>query len=118
MEEKKSVAIVDDEEFIGLMVSKFLQKEGLETTYFNRMLPAKENFLSTVYDYYFLDLNLPDGTGFDLVPLIKEKAKNAKIIIISAHDGHEELSRAKAFGIHDFIHKPFNKQSILDTVKS
>ncbi|KYG83428.1 response regulator [Roseivirga echinicomitans] len=117
MTERKSVAIVDDEEFIGHMVSKFLEKEGLKTTYFDRMLTAKENFLSTVYDYYFLDLNLPDGTGFDLVPLIQERAKDAKIIIISAHDGHEELSRARAFGVHDFIHKPFNKQSILNTVK-
>ncbi|WP_339607388.1 response regulator [uncultured Roseivirga sp.] len=117
MEEKKSVAIVDDEEFIGHMVSKFLQNEGLNTTYFDRMLTAREDFLNKIYDYYFLDLNLPDGTGFDLVPIIQEKAKNAKIIIISAHDGHEELSRAKAFGVHDFIHKPFNKQSILNTVK-
>lgn len=116
MKEKKSVAIVDDEEFIGHMVSKFLQNEGLETTYFDRMLTAKEDFLSTIYDYYFLDLNLPDGTGFDLVPIIQQKAKNAKIVIISAHDGHEELSRAKAFGVHDFIRKPFNKQSILNTV--
>mgnify|MGYP003642525817 CR=1 FL=1 len=87
MEEKKSVAIVDDEEFIGHMVSKFLQNEGLNTTYFDRMLTAREDFLNKIYDYYFLDLNLPDGTGFDLVPIIQEKAKNAKIIIISAHDG-------------------------------
>tara|TARA_A100000171_G_C2135179_1_gene149646 strand:- start:2032 stop:2388 length:357 start_codon:yes stop_codon:yes gene_type:complete len=116
MKETKSVAIVDDEEFIGHMVSKFLQNEGLTTVYFDRMLAAKEDFLKKTYDYYFLDLNLPDGTGFDLVPIIQEKAKNAKIIIISAHDGHEELSRAKAFGVHGFIHKPFNKQAILNTI--
>lgn len=116
MKKTKSAVIVDDEEFIGHMVSKFLKKEGLETAYFNRMLKARENFLDCQYDYYFLDLNMPDGTGFDLIPQIQEQCKDAKIIIISAHDGHEELSKAKAFGVHDFIHKPFSKQAILDTI--
>lgn len=112
----RRAVIVDDEEFIGHMVAKFLQKEGLETAYFNRMLSARENFFFNEYDFYFLDLNMPDGTGFDLIPQIQEKNKEAKIIIISAHDGHEELSKAKAFGVHDFIHKPFSKQAILDTI--
>jgi len=116
MKKIERAVIVDDEEFIGHMVSKFLQKKGLETAYFNRMLAAREDFFNSEYDYYFLDLNLPDGTGFDLIPQIQEKSKNAKIIIISAHDGHEELSKAKAFGVHDFIHKPFSKQAILDTL--
>lgn len=98
------------------MVSKFLQKEGYQTTYFGRMVPAREDFSKKKYDFYFLDLNLPDGTGFDLVPIIKEHATDAKIIIISAHDGVEELSRAEALGVDDFINKPFSKQAILNTL--
>lgn len=116
MQQDRTALIVDDEEDIGLMVSVFLKKAGISTTYMNRVMPAKEAIIESSFNFYFLDLNLPDGTGFDLIPLIKEKNERSKIIIISAYDGHLETSKANEFGVTNFIKKPFTKQDILNAI--
>lgn len=116
MKNQRTALIVDDEEDIGLMVSVFLRKAGIEAVYLNRITPALTVIESKDFDYYFLDLNLPDGTGFDLIPSIKLRNEDARIIIISAYDGHTETSKAEEFGVKAFIKKPFTKQQILATL--
>lgn len=118
MQKERTALIVDDEEDIGLMVSVFLKKAGVRSTYLNRVTPAISVIERYKFDYYFLDLNLPDGTGFDLIPTIKGKNKNARIIIISAYDSHLETSKARELGVKAFVKKPFTKQDLLATLKS
>ena len=114
---EKKVLIVDDEEDIGLMVSSFVKKAGMLPTYLNRVAPAETEIVEKHFDYYFLDLNLPDGTGFDLIPLIKEHNPKAIIVIISAYDSDRETSRAKELGVAAFLKKPFTKNALLETLE-
>ncbi len=109
--------IVDDEEDIGLMVARFLKKEGLEADYVNRIQKAKEKIINGDYNFFFLDLNLPDGTGFDLVPDIKSHNNDPKVVIISAFDGINETKKANEMGVDIFIKKPFTKNEVLEAVR-
>ena len=89
MTDKKEILIVDDEEDICLMVSSILRKSGYSVSYCTSITEGKEKVLAQTFQAFFLDLNLPDGSGFDLIPLIKKNNDlSAKIIIISAYDGH------------------------------
>jgi DNA-binding response OmpR family regulator len=117
MKNELKALIVDDEEDIGLMVSLILKKEGIYPTYINRVAPAKALINEKLFDFYFLDLNLPDGTGFDLIPSIREKNKDSKIIIISAYDGHLETTKAEGFEVTFFVKKPFTKKDILEAIQ-
>lgn len=110
--------IVDDEEEIGLMVSKFLQKEGLESSYVDSIEKAALLISKESFDLFFLDLNLPDGTGFDLIPAIKKQKEKKKIVVISAYDGIREIERSQELGVDLFIRKPFTKQQIIDAAKT
>ncbi len=108
--------IVDDEEDIGLMVSTFLRKEGMEADHANLIKNARQMIHENEYQLFFLDLKLPDGTGFDLVPDIKSNVKDPKLIIISAYDGDIETKKAKQLGIDIFIKKPFTKSEIIQAI--
>lgn len=110
--------IVDDESDIGLMLSRMLNKNGLEAEHVDRVENAK-SILSNKqkYDVYFLDLNLPDGTGFDLVPIIKKEQPEAKIYFISAYDGAYEKNKAVELEVNGFIKKPFTKSDILSVIE-
>ena len=110
--------IVDDEEDIGIMLSKILTNEGLDTKHVNSITSAFSEIENNAFHFYFLDLNLPDGTGFELIPDIKKNNKQAKIIIISAYDGAVELSRAKDLDVTNFIHKPFSKKQIVELIQN
>ncbi|MBU2913241.1 response regulator [Reichenbachiella agariperforans] len=113
-----NVLIVDDEEDIGLMVSMFLKKKGISVDYADRITKAKNMIQAHAYEVYFLDLNLPDGTGFDLVDDIRNASEGAKVVIISAYDGVVETRRAAEMNIDHFIKKPFTKKQIIDAVNA
>lgn len=70
------------------------------------------------YDLFFLDLNLPDGVGFDLIPFIKQHHEQAKVIIISAYDSSTETQKSQQLGVQAFVSKPFNKKRIQDLIAS
>ncbi len=111
--------VVDDESDIGLMLSRILTKAGLQSEYVDRIEKAKELMAQEQeYDIYFLDLNLPDGTGFDLVPLVKQRQAGASIYFISAYDGAYEKNKAEELEVTGFIKKPFSKADILKALEA
>ena len=108
--------IVDDEEELGLITSKILKKKGIDSKDVTTIADAEIQIREKNYGIYFLDLHLPDGSGFDLIPQIREKNKNAAIVIISAYDYYEELKKADFYEVNAFIKKPFTGYEILQTV--
>lgn len=54
------------------------------------------------------DQHLQDGSGLDLVKLIRSEDKTTPIVMISAHSGREVVISALQYGISEFIAKPFD----------
>ncbi|MEQ8712769.1 MAG: response regulator [Cyclobacteriaceae bacterium] len=113
---KLNALIVDDEEDIGALLVRFLGREGITTVYADRIKKAEKMIAQELFDFYLLDLNLPDGTGFDLIPSIRDQNSSATIIVISAYDGVAEMNRARELEVDRFIRKPFSKKLVLQTI--
>lgn len=109
--------IVDDEADIGIMTKIILKNEGIRADDVNSIKEAKTKIRQNDYDIYFLDLNLPDGSGFDLMPQIRKKNEAAGIVIISAFDGVAEIRKAHELEVDDFIKKPFSKRDIKKAIE-
>lgn len=108
----KRVLIIDDETDICLLLSALLRRLGYQPTCANFIEDGRRCLTSQQFDAIFLDINLPDGLGFDLLPVIKQAQADAKIIMISAFDGQAERRRATEQGANYFIGKPFTRRSI------
>lgn len=108
----KRVLIIDDEADICLLLSGLLRRLGYQPTCAHFIEEGRQCLNSQRFDAVFLDLNLPDGLGFDLLPVIKEDQNEAKIIMISAFDGQAERRRATEQGADYFIGKPFTRRSV------
>ena len=108
----KRILIIDDETDICLLLSGLLRRLGYQPTCAHFIEEGRQCLLSQQFDAIFLDLNLPDGLGFDLLPAIKEEQAKAKIIMISAFDGQAERRRATEQGADYFIGKPFTRRSV------
>lgn len=113
VEDITKALIVDDEEDIGLMTRIILNKNGLEAGNAYSIREAEKKISKNKFDVVFLDINLPDGSGFDLIPLIREKNRDAGIIMISAFDDVQEMQKADAMMVDSFVKKPFGKKDIL-----
>lgn len=108
----KRILIIDDETDICLLLSGLLRRLGYQPTCAHFIEEGRQCLLTQQFDAIFLDLNLPDGLGFDLLPAIKEEQAKAKIIMISAFDGQAERRRATEQGADYFIGKPFTRRSV------
>jgi two-component system OmpR family response regulator len=108
----KRVLIIDDETDICLLLSGLLRRLGYQPTCAHFIEEGRQCLHTQQFSAVFLDLNLPDGLGFDLLPIIKEDQIAARVIMISAFDGQAERRRATEQGADYFIGKPFTRRSV------
>jgi two-component system copper resistance phosphate regulon response regulator CusR len=106
--------LVDDEKDICLLLSGILEREGIETTCALNLEEAQNKLSFEEFQVAFIDLNLPDGTGSQLIPLIKRTNSDAKVVIISAYDFG--LNKESQEGIDFLIKKPFSRSNILSVI--
>ena len=90
----KRILIVDDEADICFLLAGMLQRMGHSATCATQIEEGRRYLQRQQFDAVFLDLNLPDGLGFDLLPVIKNARTATKVIMISAFDGNAERRRA------------------------
>ena len=111
--------IVEDEIDICFLLTGILRKKNLQTRFVNTIHEAK-NILSTHTPIVlFLDNNLPDGLGVNIIQEIKNTNPTLRIIVITADDTLANKNIALKAGADFFIGKPFTREAInkaLDTV--
>lgn len=69
---------------------------------------AAGNFLTKQdYDLIVLDVNLPDGNGFDFCREVKERRPDTAIIFLTANDMESDMLKGYELGAEDYVTKPF-----------
>ncbi|MCD5325109.1 MULTISPECIES: response regulator transcription factor [Pontibacillus] len=113
-----NILLVDDEPSILTMMEKVLRKEGytsIQTAASAEEAMQEINHLS--YDVILLDVMLPDGSGFDLGPKIREKT-NAYLLYLTAKTSDLDVLTGFAMGGDDYVTKPFNPLEIVARMKA
>lgn len=59
------------------------------------------------YDLIVLDINLPDGNGFDFCSEIKERRPDTALIFLTANDMESDMLKGFELGADDYVTKPF-----------
>lgn len=108
----KKALIIDDEQDICLLLAAILRKNDFLTDFANTLGEASGKLSAFGPEVIFLDLNLPDGNGFNLIPEIRKKLPEAKIVVCSAYDGPKEQNRARREGAHAFVGKPLERSAL------
>ena len=108
--------VIDDELDICMMVTKHLQNARFETDYARTVKDAFAKLTASKYELVMLDLNLPDGTGYDVMSFLKESESQPSIIVISAYDN--EVSDIMDKGASLFIAKPFTTRTVSKALKA
>jgi DNA-binding NarL/FixJ family response regulator len=66
---------------------------------------AKQAVDSSCFSMVLLDINLPDGSGIDLIPRIRQQCPDAYIVITTIFDDEEHILRALQAGAHGYLLK-------------
>lgn len=110
------ILVLDDEAAIGDMVEIILRKEGFKNIdVYHTYREAQENLMN-IYDFYILDIMLPDGSGLDLAKEIRKNC-TAPIFFLTAKSTEADILRGFMNGADDYITKPFNPMELAARVK-
>lgn len=94
------------------MLSYALGRLGYQIEYALTLEDGASKLEECEPDIVLLDINLPDGSGLDIIP--KLKRIRAAFLVISAYDDKKE--QALSQGASGFIKKPFDLKSITSLI--
>ena len=78
---------------------------------------AIERFVALRPDVSLVDLRLPDMSGFDVIRAIRDKSPNARIIVLSSHEGDVDIQRALEAGAQGYVAKGIVRDELLDIIR-
>jgi len=109
-----NILIVEDEKSLALEVNEFLTHEGFTVEHARTKRSAEEKISVNSYDFILLDLNLPDGDGFDLLQALKSiKNREDAVIILTARGDVDDRVLGLERGADDYLAKPFSLNELL-----
>ena len=111
--------MVEDDRTIALGLEYSLKQEDFETLLCHSAASATEVINHKIDDIALciFDLNLPDGSGYDLCQLVK-KRRDIPVIFLTAYDDEVNVVMGLDMGADDYITKPFRVRELISRIKS
>lgn len=113
------ILIVEDDKTIASGLEYSLQQDGYQAVLCHDVASAKE-VLTQDIDQFALclfDLQLPDGSGYELCKMVKERG-DIPVIFLTVIDEEVNVVMGLDMGADDYITKPFRVRELLSRIKS
>ncbi len=111
------ILIVEDDKTIAMGIEFTLTKEGFSTHVCYDFRSAKEIILNRTFLLIILDVNLPDGNGFELCKLVRAKG-DTPVIFLTVNDDEVNTVMGFDLGADDYITKPFRLRELISRINS
>ena len=109
------ILLIDDHKLIKLGI-KVLLEDNEKFSVIDDCASKKEfseKISNESYDLFICDISLPDGSGYDILEIIKEKKLNTKVIILSMHEDKSYMKKAFKLGASGYVTKSTAHEEIL-----
>ena len=112
------ILLIDDHKLIKIGI-KVLLEDNKDVDVIDDCSSKKE-FLEKIanesYDLFICDISLPDGSGYDILEIIKESKIKTKIIILSMHEDKSYIKKAFKLGASGYVTKSTAHEEILQAI--
>jgi PAS domain S-box-containing protein len=116
----KTVLLVEDNELNRMVATEFLQKPGLIIDHAENGNIAVSMAQEKQYDFILMDIQMPELDGYSAAKQIRADAASANaatpIIAMTAHAMQGEKEKCLNAGMNDYISKPLNKDTLIETL--
>jgi two-component system phosphate regulon response regulator PhoB len=108
--------LIEDDSSLGATLKERLEREGYKVDWTETLEAGRAKLLVKSFDLVILDVNLPDGSGFELGRALK-KETTAPFIFVSAMTSAPHRLEGYEIGAEEYIPKPFHLKELLLRVK-
>ena len=112
------ILLIDDHKLIKIGIKVLLEDDEKISVIDD--CSSKTEFLEkikdNIYNLFICDISLPDGSGYDILEIIKEKKLDAKVIILSMHEDKSYIKKAFKLGSSGYVTKSTAHEEILHAI--
>ena len=114
---QKQILVIEDDEILNAGLCYNLQKRDMLPFSAGSIEEAKKLMKQETFDLILLDINLPDGSGFDFA---KETVahQNIPFLFLTAHNLEEEMIQGLRTGADDYITEPFSIRVLMEKIQA
>jgi PAS domain S-box-containing protein len=111
------ILVVEDDPHMCESLRYLLSFHGYDVRTSMDRFDAQQLLLATAFDLVLLDLRLGEQCGFSIMDHLVEKKLDTKVIIVTGQHSESKAITALRKGAIDYLKKPFEPDSLLDSVK-
>lgn len=111
-----SLLLLDDDEPFLRRLSRAMEKRGFEVTTALTVTEGKLAIEQACPGYAVVDLRLEDGSGLDVVDLIRRKRPDARIVVLTGYGAIATAVAAVKFGATDYLSKPADALDVMNAL--
>lgn len=111
------VLIIEDDEILNAGLCFHLQRKEIEVEPAYSLAEAEEYLKGHEPDLILLDVNLPDGNGFDFARKVLTK-QSAAFVFLTAHNLDDDVIQGLQLGADDYITKPFSIRVVVEKIQT
>lgn len=115
--QEKHILIIDDDADLSFVISDMLEGYGYTVTCAEDSESAFELLEDNTYHLILLDINLPDGTGFELCKELR-RVSTVPVIFASARTSEDDRVAGFDIGGDDYLPKPYSMKELLSRVNA
>ncbi len=112
------VLIIDDDRFVRMALGEALRSWEYDVIEADTVRSGEQLFADEEPPIVLLDIDLPDGSGLDLLTRIKERNPESVVVMITGNVDIENTVAALRGGAHDFIGKPVRIEELRVTLRN
>ena len=102
------ILLLEDDEALGRGICMALETPNCTVTHCSTRLQAIKILQGVVFDLLILDINLPDGSGLELLRTLRQNGTSTPAILLTANDLELDEVTGLEAGADDYITKPFS----------
>lgn len=104
---RNTILIIEDDSSLARGLCRALASDTYQTISCRCLSEARTLLQKNSYALVILDVNLPDGSGFDFLQEIKQNS-SIPVILLTANDMETDIVTGLELGAEDYITKPFS----------
>ena len=104
----KQIFLLEDDETLGRGIAMALTGPETSVICHPSLAKAREALAEERFDLLILDVNLPDGSGLELLGQLRRQGNDVPVILLTANDLETDIVAGLELGADDYITKPFS----------
>ena len=111
-----SLLLVDDDEVFVQRLSRAMERRGFAPRIAVSVAAARQALAEYPPAYAVVDLRLEDGSGLDIVDLLRSQRQDARIVVLTGYGAIATAVAAVKMGAADYLSKPADADEVMNAL--